>query len=409
MSDAPPTRKWPRYVAWPLGLFALLAFLALEISPATKETPAPDVAQVRMASDSFDRARHTLKAGEVQDFALSEAELDAGLKLAARSRGIDRTQASIAADVIEMRVSMPWRFGLWLNAKAHISPSASGFPTISARLGDLPIPAFLCRFIIKRYWNNRGADMPLLDDLAQKLTLEKGRAVARVKLPQKSGVLTTLGAARANPVDAKLVAKLFCDLGKQQSVSPTTSLAIHVRRAFAATGNDQVESNRAAFVALAMFVADRRIGEATAGLKLADVAKCKRPNEDITLLRRADLAKHWAISAALAASFGPEMSGAMGTWKEISDSGSGGSGFSLVDLAADRSGIVNAKRAIDPETAAKTAAGLSQVKEAELLPLSALALAEGMSEAEFTSRYVNTESPAYGKIVQRINRILSTK
>jgi hypothetical protein len=308
-----------------------------------------------------------------------------------------------------VQVSLPWRLGLWLNAKAHISPSASGFPVISAKLGDLPIPAFLCRFIIKRYWNSRGADMPLLDDLAQKLTLEKGKAIARVKLPKKSGILTTLGAARADPVDPKLVAKIFCDLGNRQAQSPTTELADHVRRAFTSGDGNNVERNRAAFVALAMYVADRRVGEATAGLKLADVSQCSRPKNAITLLRRADLAKHWAISAALAAAFGPEMSGAMGTWKEIADSGSGGSGFSFVDLSADRSGVLHAKRAVDPDMAAEAAKVLARITENEILPLQALALSEGMSEAEFQSRFVDTEAAAYQKVVKRIDGILASK
>jgi hypothetical protein len=409
MSETTQKARWLRLVAWPLGLLLLLAFLALEFSPAIPETSAPDVAQVRMASDGFDRARHTLKAGETRDFAFNDAELNAALKLAARSRGIDRTQAKISADAIEVQVSLPWHLGFWLNAKANINPSAAGFPTISARLGDLPIPAFLCRFFIKRYWTSRGTDMPLLDELAQKLTLEKGKAIARVKLPQKSGVLSTLGAARANPVDAKLVAKIFCQLGNQQSKAPRTSLADHVRRAFSVPAGDPTERNRAAFVALAMYVADRRVGEATAGLKLADVAKCSRPKQDVTLLRRADLAKHWTISAALAAAFGPEMSGAMGTWKEIADSGSGGSGFSFVDLAADRSGILNAKRAVDAGTADESRKRLARVKESELLPISTLALSEGMSEAEFQSRYVSTEAAAYQQAVKRIDRILSAK
>jgi uncharacterized protein YfiM (DUF2279 family) len=409
MSDTPPKRRWLRLLAWPLVLLLLLAVLALETSPATDATPAPDVGQVRMASDSFDRARHSLKAGETRDFSLSEAELNAGLKLAARSRGIDRTKATIGEDAIAVQVSLPWRLGLWLNAKARISPSASGFPNVSARLGDLPIPAFLCRLIIKLYWNSRGSKMPLLDDIAQKLTLQQGKAIARVKLPQKSGMLTTLGAARANPVDPKLVGMIFCHLGSQQAKAPTTDLADHVRRAFSLKDGDAVERNRAAFVALAMYVADRRIGEATAGLKLADVSKCNRHSAAITLLNRADLAKHWAVSSALAAAFGPEMSGAMGTWKEIADSGSGGSGFSFVDLSADRSGVLYAMRGVDPDTAAQTAIALARITENDILPLQALALSEGMSEAEFKSRYVDTEASAYQRVVARIDAILAAR
>jgi hypothetical protein len=149
MSETPPKKRLPRWITWPLALLALLIFLALEAAPDTKSLAPPDAMDVRMARDSFDRLRKTVKSGKVSDFAISQAELDAAIALAARTRGISRTKASIGADAIDIRFSMPLRLGLWLNAKAHIAESKAGFPEVSARIGDLPIPAFLCKFIIK--------------------------------------------------------------------------------------------------------------------------------------------------------------------------------------------------------------------------------------------------------------------
>jgi hypothetical protein len=410
MSEPPTKRRILRWIAWPLALLALLTFLALEAAPDTKSLAPPDAMDVRMARDSFDRLRKTLESGEAGDFAISGAELDAAFALAARTRGISRTKASIGAEAIDIRFSMPLRLGLWLNAKAHIAESEAGFPDISARIGDLPIPAFLCKFIIKLYWESRDAKMPLLDELAQKLSLEKGFATVRVKPPKSGGLLNTLGEAQTNPVDAKLVSAVYCALTAQQKTSPSASLTDHVNRAFSrktASGTDAVERNRAGFVALAMLVADRRVGEVTARLRLRNIADCKIAAQDIKLLGRADLAKHWAISAALTAAYGPDLSHAMGTWKEISDSGRGGSGFSFVDLAADRSGLILAKAAVDPGRAAATTRRLGGIREAQLLPLQTLALSEGLSEAEFQSRYVHVETAAYKETVARIDRILA--
>lgn len=409
MSETPPKKRLPRFVTWPLVLLAFLIFLALETAPDTKSLVPPEAEEVRLASDSFDRLRKTLKSGEARDFAISEAELDAAFALAARTRGISRSNASIGADAIDIGFSMPLRLGLWLNAKAHIAESEAGFPQVSARIGDLPIPAFLCKFIIKLYWESRDTDMPLLDELAQRLSLEKGVATAKLKLSKSGSLLNTLGEARANPVDAKLVSAIYCALTRQQHTKPSASLTTHVNRAFSrstASGADAVERNRAGFVALAMLVADRRLGEVTAGLSLKDTADCRITAQEITLLDRADLAKHWAVSAALTASYGPDLSHAMGTWKEISDSGRDGSGFSFVDLAADRSGLLAAKQAIEPDRAAAIARRLGRVSEAQLLPLQALALSEGLSEAEFQSRYVHVETATYKNTVARIDRIL---
>jgi hypothetical protein len=125
------------------------------------------------------------------------------------------------------------------------------------------------------------------------------------------------------------------------------------------------------------------------------------------LLGREDLAKHWAVSAALTATFGEDASIAVGTWKEISDSGQGGSGFSLVDLAADRAGIFAARRASDDSLALAQQQKLANAREADILPISAIAEREGMSEAEFKARYASTDSAAYAETVRRIDATLA--
>ncbi len=59
-----------------------------------------------------------------------------------------------------------------------------------------------------------------------------------------------------------------------------------------------------------------------------------------TMRGRRDSAQHFAISAALAALVGSKNAEAAGALKEISDSRSGGSGFSFADYSADLAGIL---------------------------------------------------------------------
>ncbi len=65
-----------------------------------------------------------------------------------------------------------------------------------------------------------------------------------------------------------------------------------------------------------------------------------------TLRGRNDLAKHFAVSAGLAAMSSPESAEAAGVFKEVRDS-QGGSGFSFADYAADLAGISFAEQVID--------------------------------------------------------------
>jgi diketogulonate reductase-like aldo/keto reductase len=65
----------------------------------------------------------------------------------------------------------------------------------------------------------------------------------------------------------------------------------------------------------------------------------------------------------------------LGTWKEVSDSGAGGSGFSLVDLAADRSGTFSALHGTEEDHAGSVRewlAGVSQAEQLGVLPYSPL-------------------------------------
>ena len=125
------------------------------------------------------------------------------------------------------------------------------------------------------------------------------------------------------------------------------------------------------------------------------------------LAGRADLAKHWSLSAALAVSLGDDVGTAMGEWKELSDSRPGGSGFSFVDLAADRSGLTVAARASDPATAATVVARLRVATDEELLPVRALALSEGLSERDFISIYRAIDSAQFAAAKDRIDRVIA--
>jgi hypothetical protein len=149
---------------------------------------------------------------------------------------------------------------------------------------------------------------------------------------------------------------------------------------------------------------DRAFSLAPQTMELARA--CARPSEEIRLAGRADLAKHWALSAALAVTLGPDAAGALGEWKELDDSLPEGSGFSLVDLAADRSGLHTARRATDPATAAAAAQQLAQATEQQLFPLSLLAAREGLSERQFLTRYGTIASHDYQAEVAAIDRAL---
>lgn len=277
------------------------------------------------------------------------------------------------------------------------------------RAGRLKLPVWAGRWVAEvGRWVVRwkGAPLPPLDRLVRKVAIDRQELVAELDLPKRSGLVDGIMRAQGAQVGARLVARIYCSIAGLQRRSPVAGLAPQIRRAFEGSAAPDAESyNRAAFVALALFVVGRR-AEFLAPAALGRTRACGRPAEPILLSNRPDLAKHWTLSAALGATLGDGAAAALGEWKELSDSLPSGSGFSFMDLAADRSGLHAARRAIEPRSAAAAARELATVTEEQLFPIAFLAAQEGLSERQFITRYGSVDAAEYRATVQWIDREL---
>lgn len=127
------------------------------------------------------------------------------------------------------------------------------------------------------------------------------------------------------------------------------------------------------------------------------------------LYKRIDLAQHFIGSAALTASVNKQVAQVAGEEKELSDAHSG-SGFSFIDLAADKAGTRFGEMATSsPENARNMQKAMSQVKDySEFMP-DPRDLPEHMNEADFKKRFESINSPAYQEISKQIDaRIAAT-
>jgi hypothetical protein len=161
---------------------------------------------------------------------------------------------------------------------------------------------------------------------------------------------------------------------------------------------DPVAENRAAILALTFYVNRQPL---TAILPAAE--KWPRPvAHEVLLNYRDDFAKHFIISAALAAYAGTPLSDAVGLYKEIADS-RGGSGFSFNDIAADRAGTRfgewAAKSPVSARNLQQRLAG--GIVEREIMPATE-DLPEFMPEAEFRRRFGGVDAPAYKQMMAEI-------
>lgn len=392
-----------------LGLVLFLGFLMLSISPSIDAAPPPASADVLAARAAFDRVRAQAGTGKAVPTFISWREAQGGSLLLGRTLGVERVRSISAPDRAEVHASIPVG-PLWANVEVTVLPTEARFPDTRVAIGWLSLPPWATRPLTRlavAVLNLRGAQLKAPDEMVRGFTVSPGGVTASLNLPKRTRLLRQLNDVQAEPVDGALVANTYCRMVREQAVSPSMDLATQVRRAFKErqAGSTVEGANRAAFVALAMFAVTPNAGN-LAGDAIEATKPCRLSPQPLLLLGRNDLAKHWALSAALAALYGEDISQVMGTWKEIADSGPNGSGFSFVDLSADRSGIHWATKGADPDQAEAARRDLVSMTETRIVPLHALAMAEGLTEAEFQSRYASAESPQYGAMVARIDRVL---
>ncbi len=398
-------RRWRRRFIALVGGLALLAALALSRSPAVPPTPPPTAADAIALRGVFDRVRDLGLTKNPTPIKLSWAEYSALSALGGRATSLSHIAATHKNDMAIVEASIPLPLGFWANVTANVTRDDGGQALIRGRIGAIPLPGPVMRgaIAVTRFaMSRRGIDVPPVDDVIRTITISNAGIRADIAVPDGVGFSQALGGLQPEPISAQAVGRHYCRIVRLEEAQPTRDFAEHVRRTFA--GN--FDEGRARLIALAMLTVSPDVAQLV-GQK-ADLTKgCALVRASPTLNKRSDLAKHWALSAALTASLGPDASLAMGIWKEMADSGQGGSGFSYADLAADRGGVMVAQRLEDAARAPAIHKWLSQATQAQLLPIQRLALAEGMSEAEFADRYDSIDSARDKEMVARIDAALS--
>ena len=170
-------------------------------------------------------------------------------------------------------------------------------------------------------------------------------------------------------------------------------------------GNDPVTEHKAALLTLGVFASGVRINRL---LKTENNKYLRHLHYgQLTLSGRSDLMRHFLISAALTVSTNKSLTDMIGLSKEIEDS-DGGSGFSFVDLLADRAGVAFAKQATTPDTALSfldkmIKPGLSPT---DFMPTE-IGLPESIMQSDFKRIYNNTKSEQYRLMENEISLRIS--
>lgn len=362
-------------------------------------------------------ARHDprkAKSGGLRTVAISEQELDLMLNYAVGRLGRGAARVALQPGAVRLQASaeIPQSpFGRYVNVDAALRQTEALPRFEYLRIGRLPVPAAVADYVLREglrrmVATDRGE---LVADVVKGASVADGRLTvtyvwsSAIEERARNVLLPAADQARLRVYHDRLVETVAKAPNKVSlaALMPPLFRTVLERDA----GGDVVAESRAAIVVLAFYANGTGLGV----IAPAAAQWPKTARRTVTLAGRDDFAKHFIISAAIAAEAGSPVADAIGLHKEVNDS-RGGSGFSFNDIGADRAGTRFGEIAAQsPERARKLARALaSGVKESDFMP-DVADLPEFMSEAEFKRRYGGIGGPGYNTMMATIEARVASR
>lgn len=395
-------------LALPLALLTLL-FLAVEDHPRVDRQVILTPEHVERAKQIVDAHRYWVRPGMLASAKVMSADADLAANYLANRFGKGSAQVALADRNAVLRLSFPLNgspLNGYLNLEATLVETTDLPRLQSVRIGKLSLPDTLTNMLVPQ----------LVRWLRYSPEYRAGLDALRlVKMsPDELSIFYRWEGGLSDEVRASVIDKdererllhyqsLLAANSRQYgaAVSLAEVLPPLVRLASKRSVNRSILAENRALILVTTFYV---LGISLERI-LPEAAGWPRPaRQTVTIDGRDDFAKHFMVSASIAAYADTALSDAIGLYKEVEDSRSG-SGFSFNDIAADRAGTKFGEKAVASESSAqqlqrRVASGL---KDSDLMPAWS-DLPEFMSEAEFKHRFGGIDAPAYREMMQKIEQ-----
>jgi hypothetical protein len=395
------------------------------------ETGSLDTSSAEHAKALAVRLRDkVLSTSTVAKFSATQDEINGLIRLA--MRGIPRLagRVNVTPLGLEGRFSLhvPENpFGDYFNVRVGLLPSSHGLELTHTSIGSIHFSGattlLLSRYILDLVLSNKQGSMFVnaiesvamdggvvsvtfrpIPDLRERLNLSRERFKA------VRDDLALLG----DPDVVRLYYARLCEIDDLHIGDLPASIARYMAPVFGLAkqrvqgGNDVVRENRAALLALGIFLGSERIETLVGSIRTGKLADCETNPHYVMLANRQDLRLHFIISAALKVISDSGMSRAVGEFKELLDAGRGGSGFSFADLAADMAGVKLAERLLDNAGDGWRAQTMLAETTDERVFFPVIGdLPEGLSQKQFELEYGDLKDPRYRLLVTEIEHRLT--
>lgn len=393
-------------------------FLIFEDAPAVVNEGPIQPARLQQTLSFIEAADpRTLPPGTETNLTLREEDMDLLLNYMLNSSGHGVGKVSINEEVITVAgsVKVPSTFfDRYLNLQFILTSDNESLKAGSVKLGKLELPGVLTRMAAKLFNRELIRRVPDYVEISDAITgykiIDRNLVISYRWHPELLRRLSDRGSGLLIDDDEKEKLKLYtlklAELAADGELQRSVSLARIFEPVFAlaqSRGGDPVKENRAAIIAMALYVMDIDLAQVSADAR--SIPEIERRN--ITLRGRLDFAKHFLTSAALTLSVNTDIADSFGLIKEIDDA-TAGSGFSFTDVGADRAGVRFAEFAISsPQNALVLQRRLSaDLAEGIFIPNLA-DLPEFMPEQVFVAEYGGINQPEFQRVIADIEERIS--
>lgn len=386
--------------------------LMLEDTPLVpgETLAAADLQEARVFIENSDPRR--LRSGELSEFTISEQDLELLLNYLLEQLEGGHSRVALGAQTAELRLSVRQPVDLledYLNLRAVFMQQGDMLVLDSLQAGELVVPGWIGDPLMQRAHAELLRRVP---EYRASVAAIESFTLADERLniiyewqPELLEQLSTRGSdlllgeadrERLLAHSAQLNTVLSDPaLGRRM---PLVDVLVPMFAFAAERRGNPVEENRAALLVLGLYATETALGP------LIGEQVPQPPRRELLLAGRADRARHFLISAGLAVSAGGGAAQSLGLIKEVDDAQAGGSGFSFVDIGADRTGVRFAELAVaSPEQARSLQLRVAGMAGEELFMADFRDLPELLSEEDFQATYGGVGQPAYEAVVQEID------
>ncbi len=392
----------------------LVAVLLLAIDDTAKVQGQAALTPAHVAKARWLLTRHdprNMRAGVLRTIVISEEDLDLAANYLVHQYGGGASQVRLPDGSLVVRASLALPrnpLGRFVNLELALGETGDLPRVDSLRLGRVPVPAFVCNLLLD--WGvgrlQASTRYGAAADVVKQVRSRDGFLVVdfewneAVPAQLQAALISGQEQLRWRAYQERLVllagkAKAGRVLPLDQLLGPMLQLA--QERAAAA---DAAQENRSALIVLAFYVNGKGLSALVPQAR--EWPRARR--HVVTLAGRTDLTQHFTISAALAATAGSPLSDVVGLYKELEDARSG-SGFSFIDLAADRAGTRFGALAVSGAAGQERLRSLlaGGLRENDWMP-QVQDLPEFMAQADFERRFGGVGQPAYQAMLARIEQ-----